>query len=135
MALRVTCGEQQQLLALQKAAAAERDCEIARLCSTTSARAEPPQQAVLSAQPVALPASVNGPPSHQTTWHEQRNKAEASEAAEREASEKHILRLRAALAASERQRERQAALHKLELEDRCSRMEPQVRFICFYLLQ
>ena len=49
----------------------------------------------------------------------------AAGGAERDAAEqeKHISRLRAALKASERQRERQAALHKQELEALQSRIE------------
>ncbi len=121
---------------MQKAAAAERECEAARHRAATSACALPagmcwPSHCDEAAQRSAtsLPAAAETTLRHKATQHEALTEEAAISGAERDAAEstKHIYRLRAALAASERQRERQAASHKQELEALRTRLD-QVTF-------
>ena len=115
---------------------AERDCEAARQRAATSACALPagislPFRCDEVAQH-AIPslAAADRTFRHRTVQHEAIADEAAGGGVERDAAEKekHISRLRAALKASERQRERQAALHKQEQEKLQSRIE-QVTFV------
>ena len=171
MALRISCGELQQLLALQKAVTTERNTEILRMRAAGADRAElhdawPGQQADCEDQPVAAFASAHAEarssspcqhaecprqplmawPSASSSTVPQAMQREcdailedtsplddAKQLADREYAHSllksqqlangKIAQLRAALAASERHRERQAALHKQQLEALVSRME------------
>ena len=174
MALRISCGELQQLLAMQKAITTERDSEILHLRAVASDCAElddaqPCQQAVYTGQPVTLLASalaeLRSPPpcQHAERPHQPLMSLASStsstvpQAMQREgdakpedaglldntdqlAGQEHaqsllsqqladckVAQLRAALAASERHRERQAALHKQQVEALISSMQ-QVRY-------
>ena len=172
MVLRISCGELQQLLALQKAITTERDTEILRMGAAAAGRAEldnawPCQQADCEDQPVPPLASLHAEPQSQlacqraerprqplmswpsassSTVHQAMQRecdaafedasllngveqpAEDQEYARallnsQQLADGKIAQLRAALAASERHRERQAALHKQQLEALVSRME------------
>ena len=173
MALRISCGELQQLLALQKAVATERDTETLRMRAAAARHAElddawPCQQADCEDQPVAafasahaearssLPCQHSGHP-HQdlTSLQHSASSSAVPEAMQHECdtifenasplddgdqlsedreyaqsllrsqqlADGKVAQLRAALAASERHRERQAALHKQQMEAIVSRME------------
>ena len=172
MALRISCGELQQLLAQQKAIATERDTEMLRMRAAAAGRAElddarPCQQAGTEDQPVPPLTSVHAelqsqlryqraecprqplmswPSASSSTVHQAMQRecdaafedasllngveqpAEDREYARallnsQQPADGQIAQLRAALAASERHRERQAALHKQQLEALVSRME------------
>ena len=116
-ALRVACGELRQLLAMQKAAAADRFA-----VATSSAPAKPETSAPLQQTPrVAWPTSPDTPSSAAASMPKKRHQAVQTEkgpGGREQLADRHkqIAHLRAALAASERQRERQAAAHKRELE-------------------
>ena len=174
MALRISCGELQQLLALQKAITTERDTEILRMRAAAAGCAElddgwPRQQADCKDQPVPAFASAHAeersslPCQHAERPHQVLTSLQHSassstvpEAMQHECDaafedacslddgnqlaqdqeyaqsllksqqlpDGKVAQLRAALAASERHRERQAALHKQQLEALVSRMEP-----------
>ena len=174
MALRISCGELQQLLALQKAVATEHNTEVLRMHAATAGRAElddvrPRQQADCEGLPVPSLASEHAEPRSparcqraerphqylmsspatssstvpQAVQHERNAALEDAcplDDVEQLADQEHaqsllksrqladgkIAQLRAALAASERHREREAALHKQQMEALVSRME-QVR--------
>lgn len=130
-ALRIACGELRQILAMQKAAAANLECEAARQRAATSACALPagnpwPFQCDRTAQ---LMASSPGA-AELGVWHEAvQDETVTKEAAKGDGegnateTEKRITGLRAALSASERQRERQAALYRQELKVLHSRLD------------
>lgn len=130
--LRIACGELQQLLAMQKAAAAERDSEIVRLRAAMSVYKEPSRSSApghLSQQTaqrmtLSLP-SAEMSHSHGAVQHELVRGGKVRESVETDLADKdkQISRLRAALSASERHRERQAVQHKQELETLCSTLE------------
>jgi hypothetical protein len=116
-ALRVACGELRQLLTMQKAVAADR---FAAAASPSPAEPEilaPLQQTPRGAPPVTPDASLSAAASNPEKRHKAIQTEKGPGGREQLADRnKQITRLRAALAASERQRERQAAVHKQELE-------------------
>ncbi len=172
MALRISCGELQQLLALQKAITAKRDTEILRMRAGHAEldNAWPHHQADCADQPVPASASAHAEPQSQLqcqragcprqplmSWPSassslvpqamqleydaaledisplddgdqlaEDRKCAQSVLKSQQLAEGKVAQLRAALAASERHRERQAALHKQQMEVLVSRME-QVR--------
>ena len=130
--LRIACGELQQLLAMQKAAAAERDCEVVRLRTAMSVHKEPAWSSVpghLSQQTAqrmtSSPLSAEISHSHEAVQNEPVKGGRVIGSAEMDLSDKdkQICRLRAALSASERHRDRQALQHKQELETLRSTLE------------
>ena len=174
MALRISCGELQQLLALQKALTTERDTEILRmraavsgcaelddlrLCQITDCGGEPVLSSTLAhagpqrpphcqhaGRPHQLLMSSASASSTSTAQAMQRGHRAALEDTSllgvieqladqehaqsllesRQLADRKVAQLKAALAASERHREREAALHKQQMADRASRTE-QVR--------
>ena len=130
--LRIACEELQQLLAMQKAAAAERDCEIVRLRAARSVNNEPVWSSApghlsqQTAQRMTLsPPSAEMSQIHEAVQHEpvRGGKVRGSPEMGLADKDKQISRLRAALSASERHRERQAVQHKQNLETLCSTLE------------
>ena len=103
----MACGELRQLLTMQKAVAADR----------FAVAASPPQQTLREAPPVtpdaSLLAAASNPEKRHKAIQTEKGPGGREQLADRD---KQITCLRAALAASERQRERQAAAHKQELE-------------------
>ena len=122
---------------MQKAAAAERECNAARKRAATSAHALPADAPWLSLldeaaqQVTSSPAAAELTASHKVAQHGAATEDVAERGAERDAAEsqKHISRLRAALSASERQRERQAAYHKQELEALCLKLDQVISLL------
>ncbi len=114
-ALHVACGELQQLLAMQKAAAAD--------CLAVSSPCQEPKNLRVQRKPLRItsPASPDTLLSAAACMpgidhHGVQTETGPGRMEQLADMEKHITQLRAALAVSERQRESQATAHKQELE-------------------